>query len=431
MKRLATLSLVFAMLASLAACAAPPPGDSFSFLEKIEPTYPAKFAFTDTQAVVSNRKANRVSATFDQALSQFAYETAAPILQANTANALYSPISLYIALSLAGSGANGATQSEILALLGISDTASLLEQNGRLYRLLYSDNEISQLKIANSLWLDDEYNGETINFKESFTKSAVDSFYASLFKVDFARESTSQAMARWISENTNNTLKPDFKPDPEQIMSIINTIYFRDEWINRFDAELTQADTFHLANGQTMTCDFLNQINGSADFSRGDGFTRAVLPFKSWGGMAFILPDRDVDLSELISSPEKLKESFEGGQSSHGKVTWKIPKFTCDSKFDLVDTLKSLGIQAAFGGDADFSGMTDHQAFISSIIQNTHIALDEKGVEASAFTKIDYVGAAMPEGQADMILDRPFLYGIYSVTGQLLFIGICGNPGSD
>jgi len=428
MERLLAFLLVVGLFSSLVACTAPPPDDSVSILEKIEPSYPAAIAFADAIALNALRKTNQISETFDKALSQFAYKTAVPILQGGTTNVFYSPISLYIALSLAGSGANGSTQNEIISLLGINDPAKLLEQNGKLYRLLYSDNEISQLKIANSLWLDDEYQGEKVKSKETFTQNAVDSFYASLFKADFALESTSRAMAQWIADNTNNTLSPEFEPDPEQIMSIINTIYFRDEWLNRFDSKMTKADIFHLANGQTLTCNFMNQINGSADFSTGDGFTRAALQLKSWGSMMFVLPDQDVPLTELISTPAKLKESLEGGQSSHGKVTWKIPKFNYDGRLDLVDILKDLGVKAAFGGDADFSGITDHQAFISSIIQNTHIAIDENGVEASAFTKIDFYGAAMPEGQADMILDRPFLYGIYSATGQLLFIGICGNP---
>jgi serpin B len=150
---------------------------------------------------------------------------------------------------------------------------------------------------------------------------------------------------------------------------------------------------------------------------------------KSGSSMIFVLPDPEMDLQGLLSSANRLKDAFEGGDRAYGQITWKIPKFVFGSELDLVETLKDLGVRAAFEQTADFSGITDHMAFISSIIQNTHIAVDEKGVEASAFSKIDYYGAAKPEGQADMILDRPFLYGIRSATGQMLFIGICGNPG--
>lgn len=433
MKRFTTLVLIMVLfvglLVSQAACAAASPSDSVSSLEQVEPKYPAAISFSDYEAVMANREANPVSEAAEKALSQFAYKTALPILKANTTNACYSPVSLYFALALAGSGANGKTKNELLGLLGILSVAKLSEQSSNLYRRLYVDNEITQLKVANSLWLDDEYHGEPVHFKEPFTLNAVDSFYASLFKVDFAEESTSQAMAKWIADSTNQTLNPTFEPNPEIIMSIINTIYFRDEWITAFDASLTHPDTFHLADGQDVICEFINRGNGLGEFSKGDGFTRSALPLKSNASMIFVLPDPEVDLTDLLSSSAMLKDVFEGGQQAYGQVTWKFPKFTCDSQFELVDTLKALGVRAAFEQTADFSGITDHLAFISSIVQNTHIAVDEKGVEASAFSKIDYYGAAKPEGQADMILDRPFLYGIRSATGQLLFIGICGNPG--
>lgn len=67
-------------------------------------------------------------------------------------------------------------------------------------------------------------------------------------------------------------------------------------------------------------------------------------------------------------------------------------------------------------------------AFISKIRQETHIAIDEKGVEASSYTQIDYCGAGMPEDKADMILNRPFIFGIAAYDGTLLFIGVCENP---
>jgi len=428
MKRLLSFLLILALFVFAAACAATSPPDELSDLERIEPSYPAAIAFGDVDAVRAVRQANQVSNAFNDAVNQFAFQTAVPILQNNLNNAIYSPLSLYFALSLAGSGAQGATQREILQLLDMNDSNELLEQNGKLYRLLYTDNEIIQLKIANSLWLDEEYQGEPVRFKSQYTKNAVNFLYASLFKVDFAQESAGRAMARWIAENTDNTLQPEFKSNPEQIMSIINTIYFRDEWLNRFDIEKTRPDTFFLANGQNVTCDFMNKIDGSSEFSKGDGFTRASLVLKSQGSMVFVLPDENVQLSELVATPAKLQEAFKGGQAKHGKVTWQIPKFNDDSKLDLKKILQDLGIKSAFTSDADFSGITDHQAFISSIIQNAHLAIDENGVVASAFTKIDYYGAMAPEDEAAMILNRPFIYGIYSSSGHLLFIGICGNP---
>jgi len=34
----------------------------------------------------------------------------------------------------------------------------------------------------------------------------------------------------------------------------------------------------------------------------------------------------------------------------------------------------------------------------------------------------------MPKDKAEMILNRPFIYGIAAANGTLLFIGVCMNP---
>ena len=144
--------------------------------------------------------------------------------------------------------------------------------------------------------------------------------------------------------------------------------------------------------------------------------------------MLFILPDEGVSPYELIKSPEEIKKTFEGGEDYFGEVVWKIPKFSFGSKLTLTNMLSSLGAKSAFTADADFSGITDHMAYITDVSQETHIAIDEDGVEASAYTQINYAGAAPPEGRADMILDRPFIYAITLHNGNLLFIGVCENP---
>lgn len=410
----------------------------------VSPQYPQGIPFADFAALSANRNSNPVSSASVNAVQAFSYNTAAPILNTVAVNGCYSPLSLYFALALAGTGANGPTRDELLALLGASDPDRLSQEMSKLFRQLYTDNKISQLRIANSLWLNDSSAGEPVQYKDSFTQNAAAQFYASLFQVDFAQPSAGEAMAQWIADNTNSTLQPRFTPDPEQILSIINTIYFQDEWVDQFKTDDTKPGTFHLADGKDVTCDFMNSVYSSHSFSKGDGYTRSALNLKSNGQMVFVLPDEGVSPQDLVGSPARLKEIFVGGTTSNGKVTWMIPKFSDDSDFKLIDTLKKLGVNAAFAPNADFTGITDHQAFISQITQQTHLTIDENGIVASAFTKIDFAGAAMPVGEAEMILDRPFIYGIFSApvqlaaeadpaepvgqTGNLLFVGICGNP---
>jgi serpin B len=270
-----SILLAAAMLLGLAACA--PSGEAKRADTVAAPVYPKGIAFEDSDALRELRDSNPVNEDTVAAIDRFSYNTASQILKDSKTNGCYSPLSLYYALALAAAGAEGSTQDELLDLLGAGDITELSEQCGNLYRLLYTDNKISRLKLANSLWLDNEMDGQKISFKDSFIENAVHHFYASLFTVDFADESAGKAMGQWISDNTNGALAPEFQMDAQQIMSILNTVYFYDQWIDRFDADKTEEDTFYLENSEETVNDFMNMTYASHGFSKGDGYTRSSL----------------------------------------------------------------------------------------------------------------------------------------------------------
>lgn len=356
-------------------------------------------------------------------INDFAYQTIPVLSHTKSDNFNYSPASLYYALAITGTGAKGETQRQILHLLNVKSKDKLSIQCNTLYNTLSKENKATQLKLANSIWLN-----EKNQFKESFVSNAEDYFHTSTYKVDFANDETGKAMARWISEHTKGTLNPNIKTDPRQILSIINTIYFCDQWVDGFDKNHTQEEIFHTEQGD-VKADFMNQTN-TTEFIKGRNFTRATLRLKGNGQMVFILPDEEVNVRELISSKQAIKAAFEEGKVQNGEVRWKIPKINYDTTYQLKDPLITLGVINAFNEDADFSGMTHDDACISQILQQAHIAVDENGVEASAFTRTDIYGSAKPKESIvmNMNLDRPFLYGIVAENGILLFVGVCNNP---
>ena len=96
--------------------------------------------------------------------------------------------------------------------------------------------------------------------------------------------------------------------------------------------------------------------------------------------------------------------------------------------------MKQLGIEHIFDEQtADFERISlEKPLYLSNIMQETHIGIDEQGVEGAAYTMIAAAGATAmltDETYAEMILDRPFLYGILDrESGAWLFLGVCSNP---
>lgn len=364
------------------------------------------------------------------AMAAFAAKSAGKVLNGTDKNANYSPFSLYYALAMAAQGANGKTAEEMLNLLGMSDAKTLAEQCGNMYRMIASRERDgkAELMLADSLWLSDNYDGAKVNYNQDFLDVCAKQFYAEVFGADFTGQKTADAMTKWIKEKTNGTLAPEMELDPETMLSIINTLYLKDEWTDRFDKNSTADGTFTKANGEKVTCSFMNAIKNQG-FMRGENYTASMVSMKNFGSMWFILPDEGVSTDDILSSPETLEEILAGETNGYGMVTFSIPKFEFTSKFNLKEALKSLGMEKAFDSDADFSGISDRAAFISAVKQETYIAIDEVGVEASAFTQIDYCGAGMPQDNAELILDRPFIYIIKGSTP--LFMGVINDPSAN
>lgn len=418
-KRFAALALsAVCGAACLAGCGTQP--TAATPLEAIQ--QPKTGSYEDWELIQQTRQENPVSEHTFAALDHFTYTTAAQVL-GEDADGSYSP------LALAATGAAGETQTQMLDLLGISDPAQLSDQCAKLYRLLSRDNEVGTLRLANSLWMD-----QRVDWKQSFVTQAAQDFYAEVYQVDFTTDEAPKAMAQWVAQQTGGLLTPTFQPTDQQVLSLLNTVYFKDEWYDRFQSKNTQSDTFTKDDGSQVTCDFMNREDQGSGFFRGENFTRASLGLKNAGSMHFILPDEGTSVEDLLASPETLQEALSGGEERSGTVTWKIPKFDQSSKRALEASLQALGIEQAFTKGADFSGLSNETAtpiWISSVTQESRVAIDEEGVVAAAYTEVEMNAGAAPIedlDQADMILDRPFLYAITGPEGELLFLGVCQDP---
>ena len=364
---------------------------------------------------------------FLASLDDFAYASAAQVLADASENTNYAPLSLYYALSLTATGAQGDTAAEFMDVLGVSDADELSAQCERLYGQLYMDGEESKLTLANSLWM-----SKRLPFHERFVQNAAANFYAHSFSVDFKDiAKTEQMMADWIIAYTNQTIAPKLAVSSEEALVILNTLYFFDRWAWDFEEYKTHEDEFFTTPDATpVLCDFMHR-DDYTDFAKGDGFTRSSIPLAHGGSMVFVLPDEDTPVQALLADETALREAFQGGIEGEDSVLWSIPKFKFTSYFNLNNAAYNLGIQSAFDGNlANFLGISDRPTFIERIIQETSVGINEYGVEAGAYTAVymEQISDDEPPTGIHMNLNRPFLYSITAPNGSLLFIGVCMNP---
>ncbi len=386
--------------------------------------YPDAISVDDWEKRFELEKQNENSQVFLSALSQFSNRSASLILSSSEENIAYSPMSLYFALSVLAQGANQNTKLELFDALGISELGAeqLQEEIGKLYRRNYVLNEAATVTIANSLWMQ-----EGFPFKEEFIEEIAKDYYTELFEIQLS--DAGDDISTWVEDKTNGLIKPDIQLSADDVLAIMNTIYFKGAFSREFNKGLTKVEEFTTSDGEKQMVDFMHQTLKESAYLDGRNFLAFRMYFEDIGSIVFAIPKEGVAVHDLVKDDFTYANLITYDGYTAAEVKFSVPKFDYTSNLDLLDMLQGMGIKSAFESEtADFSRMTKEKIILSSAIQDVHIILDEMGVEAAAFTMLEMktTSALMPEKlpSIEINLNRPFIYAVQNQQGNVLFTGI-------
>lgn len=355
------------------------------------------------------------------------------IASENSNSFIFSPLSLEYALAMVNNGAAGETEKQIRSVIGFGDQSA--EEINQFYKyltenLLTVDNTVA-MNIANAQVFNTAI-GDESKYNKNY-KKALTNYYNALFEgYDFARNN-SKALSEinsWASEQTEGMINPLLEElDPSSATLLMNAIYFKGSWADKFNSSQTRKEEFTKADGEIIKVDMMNQTSDVSFVSK-KGYKAISKPYGNGAfKMTFILPDEGISTAELANSLDRTDLERIIGSANSGDVIIKIPKFETSFTIKLNDMLKSLGMVDAFDGNkADFSSMSsDLSLYISRVFQKARIKVEEKGTEAAAVTVIDMkLTSALPDYNEPRLFyaTRPFLYAISEIsTGAILFMG--------
>ena len=326
-------------------------------------------------------------------------------------NYVFSPFSLKSAMAMAANGAAGATQSEMLSALGYTDI-NTLNADMKAVNTVYNKAGDIKLSTANSLWINESYP----ELKSEFAKAVKDNYDAETDKG--TPTSLPPKIKAWVNEKSNG-LQKDFNAefDDSFAMAIINTTYLKAKWQSQFEADLTRKQEFTNADGSTTQTDFMHDTFHQ-DMYKDKDVQMVKLNYRdgerNFSFYAAIAPD-GTDLESYIP------------KLTNKEIMLSLPKFKGHTNMNMNDIVSKLGAGAMFTENADFSGIfgADYPVYVSQIIQDTVIDVDEEGTEAASTTMMAMCGAtAMQEPPVEMTFDKPFTYFIRdNDSGEILFMG--------
>lgn len=330
-------------------------------------------------------------------------------------NVVVSPYSAGMALSMLADGANGVTKDELKSAL--SDA-------------VYSGDFLKSTKnttisSANSIWIKDGF-----SVKENYIANLENSYKAQINVRGFSDNGTVKEINKWCSNKTAGRIPQIIDEiSPDQVMFLLNALYFKSSWASAFDKKNTFDAEFHGENGDDKV-PFMHQTE-IFTYGEVDGNQYVVLPYKSDEyRMVICLPSENAEISTLLGALDA--DTFRNAVFSRrtSKVALSLPKFRVNTALTLNGILRALGVQRAFTGTADFSGITGSSVAVDEVRQKCFVEVSEEGTEAAAVTSIGVrFTSVMPEDRpVVMNVNRPFVFAIVdSETADILFAGKIGT----
>ena len=349
-------------------------------------------------------------------------------------NRIFSPLNVYMALSMLTELTDGESRGQILRLLGADSLETVRSRAERLWNANYRDDGLVTSLLANSLWLSDRY-----SFLPESMEALARHYYASSYRGTMGSPEFDRALQDWINAQTGGLLEDqaaELEMDPRTVMALASALYFKSPWISPFSENSTAPDVFHCA-GEDLTVDFMRK-RMTGEYYWGERFSAVYHSLESDGVMWFLLPDEGVSPEELLSDAEAMELLLSGDPYSYENrkyliVNLSVPKFDVVSDMDLIPGLQALGITDVFDYTvSDFTPMTldEDQIYVSEAKHAARVTIDEEGCTAAAYTIMDMrAGSAMPpEEVVDFTLDRPFLFCVTGAENLPLFVGVVNRP---
>ena len=357
-------------------------------------------------------------------------------MPAGQKSSIVSPISVTYVLGMLNDGAAGQTASEITSVLGFGEgNAKAVNEfcKTMIDEAPKTDPSVT-LEIANTIISNEK---RDVQLEEQYSQDMSQYYSAQLSSFDFSKSAEAVGKINaWCKDKTHGMIPEILKESelsPDALLVLMNAIYFKATWTEKFDSKDTRNETFTTASGQQQQLLMMHR-KARIMSAQNDVYTSIELPYGSgtrWS-MTVMLPNDGKTIDDIIQSLNS--DTWRQVQRSSRTVIAdiKIPRFTTKFETDLVEPLKAMGAPSMFDGSvAEFPNISTnykHELYVALMKQKAAIEVDEEGTKASAVTiaevKDESAGPSPEPKKIDFHCDRPFVYVIQEYSsGVVFFVG--------
>lgn len=340
-------------------------------------------------------------------------------------NIIFSPTALGYTLGSISEATTGATRTQLVNTLNMGNISK--EKRLTQFHQAYENNtfdasEGGKLIVANSIW------AASNSLQPEYQEIIQSKFSTNINEVDFSSPTSFEAMSNWFTENSNGALTPKFKSNPEETKTFLNTAHVESPWLTTVD--VLESDTFYGTAGETM-CKYLSTMLYNSSYQEGAGYVQANIPLTNGAKLSFIMPITGYSLEQLLQEPSTMNEIFlnSNTDAETADVSLKFPAFTVTSTINFKNTITALGISNLYQAGDEWTGFTNPQEPISSIIQQVTLTVDENGCnfKSPSSETMDTASTISAPRQIELTINRPFLFIVRSSEGLPILTGIIND----
>ncbi len=338
-------------------------------------------------------------------------------------NFFISSFSVSTVLSMVMNGATEPVQEEFIKTLGLSGMSPevINESYLSLAEYIFGLDPSVTLNVANSNWYSDEFmiQNEFVNILETYYKAEV-------FARDFDNSATLGDVNGWVENETNGKVKNILDAiNPDHVMFLINAIYFKANWTNKFDPDKTTDLPFLLANNQSIDVPtMVSEVKHWLAYDNNLSARIIEIPYGNENyAFTIIMPDDVSEIDNILSRIDvtSLNDVLSDSTTFVGDLY--LPKFQLDFKTDLKELLVSMGMPLR-GLDNLFEETVPLE--IDNVIHQSFLEVNEEGSEAAAATVVGIVPTSAPPSTR---INQPFVFLIRERnSGTILFSGKLLDP---
>ncbi|XP_074842036.1 serpin B10-like isoform X3 [Carettochelys insculpta] len=353
-------------------------------------------------------------------------------------NIFFSSWSISAALAMTYAGAKGNTATQMAEVGSVVKKPDIHSEFQALISLINKPQTSYLLKTANRLYEEQTYpfHSEYIDFVKKY-------YHAGPQAVNFkkAAEQVRKEINSWVESQTEGKIQnllPRGAVDPNTALVLVNAIYFKGKWKQRFMNENTSEMPFRLSKTKTKPVQmmFLKDTFSICDLETMK-VKIAELPYVNDDlSMLILLPDDIEDKStgleqlEKELTYEKLSNWTSPEMMKKTEVKLSLPRIKLEESYNLKPTLSSMGMPDAFNhSQANFTGMSeDNDLYLSEVFHKSFVEVNEEGTEAAG-ASAGVVVVRTSTNPVRFTADHPFLFFIrHNTTKSILFFGRFCSP---